>query len=119
VTDPNDLAAWMDGYVRAWTSNDPAAIGRLFAEDAVLFTAPFRAPWRGREEIVAGWLERPDAPGSWTFTSEILGVDGDLGVVRGRTTYADPPTAYANLCLVRLAADGRCVEFTEWYMEET
>jgi hypothetical protein len=118
MTNADNLAAWMDGYVRAWTSNDPADIGVLFADDAAYFTAPFRAPWRGRAEIVAGWLERPDAPGSWTFDREILTVADDVGFVRGRTTYADPPTAYANLFVVRLDADGRCVEFTEWYMEE-
>jgi len=115
VTNEDDLAAWMDGYVRAWTSNDPAEIADLFAEGAVYFTAPFREPWRGREEIVSGWLEHRDEPGAWTFRHEILAVANDLGFVRGRTTYADPPTTYANLLVVRLDA-GRCVEFTEWWM---
>lgn len=119
MTNANDLTAWLDGYVRAWTSNDPAEIGALFAEDAVYFTSPFGVPDRGREEIVAKWREEPDEPGSWTFHHEILAVAGDLGFVRGRTTYADPPAAYANLFVVRLDAVGRCTEFTEWYMEET
>jgi hypothetical protein len=47
----------------------------------------------------------------------VLAVAGDLGFVRGWTTYTNPPTAYSNLWVVRLAADGRCVEFTEWWME--
>jgi hypothetical protein len=28
------LRAWVDAYLRAWSSNDPAAIGALFAPDA-------------------------------------------------------------------------------------
>ena len=111
------FAAWVDGYVRAWESNDPAAIGELFTEDARYFTAPFREPWRGRSAIVDGWLSRKDEPGTWTFRSEILAVAGELGVVRGWARYAEPPAEYSNLWLVRLAADGRCDEFTEWWME--
>ena len=71
------------------------------------------------DEIVAGWLERHDEPGTWSFRHEVLAVAGDLGFVRGWTRYAQPPTAYSNLWIVRLAADGRCSEFTEWWMEKT
>lgn len=118
MTNADDLAAWLDGYVRAWTTNEPADIDRLFADDATYATAPYREPWRGRKAIVAGWLEHRDVPKGWSFRFEILGVAGDIGFVRGRTTYADPPTAYANLFVLRLDADGRCVEFTEWWMVE-
>ena len=110
--------AWVAGYVRAWETNDPAAIGALFANDALYYTAPFRDPWRGRDVIVADWLERKDEAGTWTFRHEIIAVAGDLGFVRGWTHYTDPPTAFSNLWIVRLAPDGRCVEFTEWWMEE-
>jgi uncharacterized protein (TIGR02246 family) len=51
-----DVARWVDGYIRAWKTNDPADIGRLFTEDARYFTAPYRQPWTGRDAIVAGWL---------------------------------------------------------------
>ena len=116
--DGDQLTAWVDGYVRAWESNDPAAIGDLFADDAAYYTAPFREPWRGREAIVAGWLERKDEPGDYDFRYEVLAVAGDLGFVRGWTTYHNPLTAYSNLWVVRLTEDSRCVEFTEWWMEE-
>lgn len=115
--DEQGLATWVDGYVRAWESNDPAAIGRLFADDAAYFNAPFREPWRGREAIVAGWLAVNDEPGTWTFRFEVLAVAEEVGFVRGWTVYQDPPTAYANLWVIRLTADGQCVEFTEWWME--
>jgi nuclear transport factor 2 (NTF2) superfamily protein len=109
--------AWIEAYERAWTSNDPAEIGALFTEDARYFTAPSREPWTGREEIVTEWLARKDEPGDWTFRWEPLATDGDLHVVRGWTEYRDDPN-YDNLWLIRLAPDGRCSEFVEWFMSD-
>jgi len=113
-----DLNAWVEAYVRAWQSNDPADIGRLFAEDALYYTAPHREPWQGRETIVAGWIGRKDEPDTWTFRFEVLAVAGDLGFVRGWTNYdSSPPTAVSNLWVIRLGPNGECREFTEWWQE--
>lgn len=111
------IASWVLGYVQAWTSNDPADIGALFSDDARYFTAPFREPWTGREGIVAEWLARRDEPGSWGFRFEILGVEDDVGFVRGWTEYKDDPD-YSNLWVIRLDPAGQCTEFTEWWMVE-
>jgi uncharacterized protein (TIGR02246 family) len=120
--DEQTLRAWVDAYVRAWTSNNPTDIGALFAEDALYFTSPYESPWRGREGIVATWLERKDEPGTWTFAWEMLAVAGDLGFVRGRTDYAatadQAAQTYHNLWVIRLDDDGRAREFTEWWMEQ-
>lgn len=120
---PQLLDAWVAGYVRAWTTNDPEDIGRLFAADAVYFTAPFREPLRGRARIVADWLERRDEPGTWTFAYEIHAICDDLGLVRGRAEYAatadDPARTFSNLWEIRLDAESRCTSFTEWWMEQT
>ena len=116
--DRNALEKWLAGYIRAWNSNDPDEIGRLFADDAVYYTAPFREPWRGREVIVQGWLDRKDDPGTFSFRHEVLALAGDLGFVRGWTQYHSPPRAYSNLWVIRLDETGRCREFTEWWMEE-
>ncbi len=117
--DAATLSAWVEAYIHAWRTNDPDHIGRLFTEDAAYFTTPFAEPWRGRTAIVAGWLDRRDEPDTWTFRHEIMAVADDVGFVRGWTTYttANPLTTYSNLWVVRLGADGRCVEFTEWWME--
>ena len=56
------LADWIASYERAWSSNDAAEIGALFTDDALYFTAPFREPWRRRQEIADGWLARKDEP---------------------------------------------------------
>ena len=118
---PHDLETWVAGYVRAWESNDPAEIGRLFAADAVYYTAPFREPLRGRERIVADWLERKDEPGTWTFAFDVAAVGDELGIVHGKTEYAatgdNSAGTYSNLWEIRLDGEGRCVSFTEWWME--
>ena len=111
------LSAWIDGYVRAWNSNDPDEIGALFTDDALYFTEPYASPWRGRAEIVEGWLAARDEPGDATFEWRPLVEASDLAVVTGTTVYREPPRTYSNLWVVRLEPDGRCREFTEWWMK--
>jgi ketosteroid isomerase-like protein len=110
------LADWMAGYERAWASNDPDAIRALFTPDALYFTAPFREPWRGPQEIVDGWLERKDEPGGWTFEWQALVETPEVAIVTGTTTYSGAEGTYSNLWVIRLNEDGRCSEFTEWWM---
>ncbi|GAA4379104.1 nuclear transport factor 2 family protein [Agromyces bauzanensis] len=108
-------AAWVAGYVAAWESNDPEQIGELFADDAVYLTAPDHEPRRGRDAIVAGWLEDRDEPGEWAFDWTIIHEDPGFIVVQGRTEYPAEKD-YLNLWIVRLDEGGRATEFTEWYM---
>ena len=110
------LADWMAAYERAWASNDSEEIGALFTDDALYFTTPFREPWRGRQEIVDGWLDRKDDPGDWMFAWQPLVDTPELAIITGTTTYRDPPLIYSNLWQLRLEGDGRCSEFTEWWM---
>lgn len=112
----SDVERWVEAYEKAWESNDPTAIQALFTEDATYFTAPYREPWHGRDAIVDEWLGRRDEQGSWTFRFEVMAVAGSLGFVRGWTVYTD--ATYSNLWVIRLADDGRCEEFTEWWMKE-
>ena len=116
--DRSDVEGWVDRYVEAWSTYDPAQIGALFTDDAAYYTAPFREPWRGRDAIVAGWIDRKDDPGDWDFEFDVQAVADGLGFVRGVTRYREPPVAYSNLWVIRLEADGRCSEFTEWWMEQ-
>jgi uncharacterized protein (TIGR02246 family) len=111
-----DVERWVQAYVKAWESNAPADIEALFTEDAEYYTAPHREPWRGRQGIVEGWLKRKDEQGTWTFRFEVMAVADPLGFVRGWTVYDD--ATYSNLWVIRLAADGRCEEYTEWWMKE-
>ncbi len=114
-----DLDRWVEGYRRAWESNDPDDIRALFTETARYFTAPFRDPWEGHNGIIEGWLERKDHPGEWAFRHEVLATCDDFGFVRGWTDYPRERERYSNLWVIRLDAHGRCTEFTEWWMKET
>jgi len=116
--DRDELTRWVDGYRRAWETNDPGDVGGLFTDDATYRTAPGAEPWAGRDAIVEGWIEAKDDPGTWSFDFDVLAIADDLGFVQGLTTYAaDPPRTYDNLWVIRLAEDGRCRDYTEWYVK--
>lgn len=118
MTAKREIDDWVARYVRAWNSNDPDDIGRLFTKSALYFTGPFDRPWKGRDAIVEGWLARQDAPGSFRFRHEVVATTGRVGVVRGWTTYQRPRLENSNIWLVRLDARGRCAEFTEWWVSK-
>jgi uncharacterized protein (DUF934 family) len=115
---PERLQDWLDAYVEAWRTYDGDAIGELFGAEATYAYHPYdEEPLRGREAIVASWLEERDDPGSWEASYRSLLSDGDRAVATGETRYADGRT-YSNLYVLRFDGDGRCVEFVEWYMEQ-
>ena len=43
----DDVRAWLNAYVEAWRTYDPAAIGALFTEDA---TYAYH-PWNGEDDL--------------------------------------------------------------------
>ncbi|MEO8527685.1 MAG: nuclear transport factor 2 family protein [Pseudolysinimonas sp.] len=118
-TDAQTVQNWMDGYRRAWETNDPDDIVAIFTEDAVYRGRPGTPAWTGHDEIVAGWLKHSDPPGTTTFAWETQAHDGDLAVVRCVTTYPDGPKkgVYDNMWVIEFAPDGRAAEFTDWWIE--
>jgi uncharacterized protein (TIGR02246 family) len=117
-TDASTVRAWMDAYRRAWETNALDDIRSLFTEDAVYRGRPGTPAWTGHDEIVKGWLEHADEPGSTTFAWETLARDGDLAVVRCVTAYPDGPKkgTYDNMWVIEFAPDGRAEEFTDWWI---
>jgi uncharacterized protein (TIGR02246 family) len=115
------VQAWLDDYVRAWQSYDPAAIAELWTDDAV-WVRPLGVRATGRDAIVAEWLaeQHLDEPGGYDAQYEPIAIDGDIVVAHGRTRFFDPTThetqtEYDNLWVLRFGRDGRCCEFHEWY----
>jgi hypothetical protein len=43
-------------------------------------------------------------------------VTPEVAIITGTATYKEPPSVYSNLWVLRLDPDGRCREFTEWWM---
>ena len=119
--DHGSFKAWLDRYIDAWRLNDATAIGDLFSADVRYAYDPFSEAVVGRTAVVASWLTDPDADGSWTADYEVLAIDGDTFVAHGRTRYlTDDRNAvdreFANVFVWRFDVEGRCREFTEWYM---
>jgi ketosteroid isomerase-like protein len=128
--DTATVAAWLDAYVAAWKSYDPEAIGALFADDVKYRFHPYDDPVEGREAVVESWLgegEHEGAPGrdeegTYNASYRPIAVDGDVAVASGSSTYTRGPGGpideiYDNCFVMRFDADGRCREFTEWFMK--
>jgi uncharacterized protein (TIGR02246 family) len=116
MTSLDAVTAWLDNYRKAWETNDPEDVRRLFADDAAYFTEPYASPWVGREAIVAGWLEHRDEPGTTTFTWQPVIITEELAVIEARTTYPED-REFRNLWVLRLDHTGQARQFTEWWME--
>ena len=124
----DEVQAWLDRYVAAWRSYDPAAVGDLFSNDSEYRYRPWDEPIRGRAEIVRAWVapagneSQRDEPGSWEATYEPFAVEGDRAVAVGWSRYfatADTPEKlYHNCYLLGFDGEGRCRSFTEYYVEQ-
>ncbi|MCU1439820.1 MAG: hypothetical protein JWP85_817 [Rhodoglobus sp.] len=113
------VKSWVEGYRKAWESNDPDDIRAIFTEDAVYRGTPADPqPWVGHDAIVEGWLEHQDAPGSTTFEWHPVAAQDDVAVVQCVSGYPDGPKGgiYDNLWVIRFAPDGRATEFTDWFI---
>jgi ketosteroid isomerase-like protein len=121
----DEVQRWLDAYVAAWRSNDGEEVGRLFAEDAVYSYRPWDSEdhtVRGREAIVASWLESPDDPDDWDAEYHPYVVEGNKAVAVGWSRYqaagGDPERTYHNAYLLEFDDEGRCTSFHEFYFLE-
>jgi hypothetical protein len=121
MIDTQSVQKWLDDYVSAWKSYDPAAIGALFSEDAKYRYNPYDEPVTGWEAIVANWLENRDTPDTYSGDYKVVAVNGNTAVSNGHTHYyqADGKTLerqYNNIFMLKFDDAGRCQDFCEWYM---
>jgi len=127
----DDVQAWLDRYVTAWESYDPATIGDLFAEHAEYRYHPADVPVRGRAAIVASWVDPApggtasarDEPGTYAAHYEPFALDGNRAVAAGWSRYwtdasrATEQATFDNCFLLEFDGEGRCSSFTEFYRE--
>jgi hypothetical protein len=124
-----DVQGWLERYVAAWKSYDPALIGALFAEDAEYRYHPADEPIVGRVAIVASWVapvgdaSGRDEPGTYAAEYEPYAVEGMRAVAVGWSRYWTDPTrateqaTFDNCFLLEFDDDGCCRSFTEFYRE--
>jgi hypothetical protein len=122
--------AWLDRYVSAWLSYDANDIAELFTDDVTYRYHPSGDPIVGRAAVVATWLGESgsddastrDAPGTYSARYAPVAVDADVVVSTGISSYreqTDGPVVrvYDNCFVMRFDAQGRCSEFTEYYVQ--
>ncbi|HJS72182.1 MAG TPA: nuclear transport factor 2 family protein [Acidimicrobiia bacterium] len=122
-----EVQRWLDHYIAAWASNDPGTIGDLFSEDAAYSYRPWESDTdtvRGRDAIVASWLESPDDPSTWEAEYRPYAVEGGQAVAVGSSRYHatddEPERTYHNAFLLEFDDDGRCSSFREfWFRQKT
>ena len=118
----DEAARWLDGYIEAWRSYDPAAIGALFADDAEYRYHPWDEPLRGRDAIVADWIANRDEPGTWDADYAPWAVEGGRVVATGTSRYTaaddQPARTYHNVFLIELDGNGQATSFTEVFALE-
>ncbi len=125
-----DVDRWLDAYVEAWKNYDPAQIAALFAEDITYRYHPEDDAIKGRDAVVDSWLgegDNPDAserdePGTFDAAYRAVAVDGDVAVATGISSYRDRPggavvRVYDNCFVMQFDSEGRCREFTEWFVQ--
>jgi ketosteroid isomerase-like protein len=125
-----ELNRWLGAYVEAWQTYDRDKVEALFAEDISYRYHPYDEPIVGRDAVVESWLEAGedsdassrDEPGTYDAEYRAVAVDGDMAVAIGSSSYRDSPEGpfvrvYDNCFVMRFDSEGRCREFTEWFMQ--
>jgi hypothetical protein len=120
---------WLDRYVSAWLTYDPDDIAALFAEDIAYRYHPSDEPTTGRDAVVAAWrgestsstASTKDPPGTYDAGYAPVAIDGEVVVATGTSSYRDHPEGpvvrvYDNCFVMRFDDEGRCREFTEYYV---
>lgn len=121
---------WLDAYIEAWKTYDRDEIEALFSEGVRYRYHPYDEPLEGREAVVASWLGESDEPGASTRDEpgtydanyRAVAVDGDVAVATGSSSYLAEPggpveKVFDNCFVMRFDGDGRCTEFTEWFIQ--
>ena len=127
--DVESAQEWLTRYVAAWRSYDRGEIAALFSEDVSYRYHPSDEPLVGRDAVVASWLGEGDAegastrdqPGTYDAAYAPVAVDGDVVVATGTSRYRETPDGpvvriYDNCFVMRFDGEGRCREFTEYYL---
>jgi hypothetical protein len=116
VTTRIELAGWIEAYEAAWRTAGTGPLAELFTCEATYRPEPFADALVGLEAIATFWEAERDGPHEvFAMTSEIVAVDGDVGVARVEVAYGNPATTtYRDLWIVALDIDRRCTAFEEW-----
>ena len=97
ATDRTAVGAWMAGYLKAWSSNDPAQRRGPVHARPIYRRRPHSEGWRGREAIVAGWLAPKDGLVRGRSSTRSSRSMETWRFVQGRDRVRRAPSDYSNL----------------------
>ena len=115
--DERSITRWVDGYVHAWRSENPADLDAIFAVDAKSYEWPYETEWIGLPAIKEGWSARRKwQAGGWTFEWQLAAISGDTFAISGVGHYVELGS-FSNLWVVTMNADRKCRLFRMWNSE--
>jgi hypothetical protein len=108
------LEKWISHYEKVWRTPGTDRLGELFADEVSYLASPWEQPMQGLEDLATFWeLQRDGADEEFEMTSEVVAVDGDVGVARIEVRYGNGDR-WRDIWIVHFDAEGRCVHFEEW-----
>lgn len=116
----DEFNQWLAAYGRAWETGDSAAVVALFAPDAAYYETPFDPPMVGLAAIETYWREGAGlAQRDVAFGFDVVAIRGNRGLSHWTASFVRVPSGVRvrldGILSARFDADGRCVEFREWW----
>lgn len=120
--DKGHAQEWLDSYIEVWRSGDREQIGDLFSEEVEYRYHPYDEPVKGRQAVVQSWLEDWDPKEPWEAEYQVYAVEGNRAAASGSSRYLPyrdhPERLYYNVFLIEFDDEGRCRQFTEYFIME-
>ena len=116
-----NVGDWLARYGAAWRERDPGAVVKLFTEDAVYRSHPFREPHVGPAGICAYWDRAVGGQRDLDLRFGRPIEAGDRAAVEWWATYRDEgeEETLVGILYLRFAEDGRCCELREAWVTQS
>lgn len=111
------IAAWIDGYRRAWEERDPDAAAALFTDDATYRSLVFDDPHRGRSGVSEYWRAVTEAQSEVRVRMGEPYGSGDRVAVEFWTTMkvSGEEVTLPGILLLQMTPDGLCRRLHEYW----
>ncbi len=115
----DSLENWLAAYEFAWENRDPDAAAAIFTPNALYYETPHADPFQGRAGIAEYWAKVTADQRDIDFASEIVAVEGNVGVASWTASLASRSTGNRielnGVFVLQFAPDGLCSELREWW----